>query len=46
MVASPSNHLLLTLPLPKLAPGTYRVHWVSAALDGHKADGSYSFKVK
>lgn len=36
----------MTLALPKLAPGTYRVHWMTAALDGHRMDGDYSFKVQ
>jgi methionine-rich copper-binding protein CopC len=45
-VADPSNHMHLTLALPKLAPGTYYVHWVSAAVDGHRMDGDYSFQVK
>lgn len=45
-VPDPKNHLHLTLPLPRLAPGTYYVHWVSAALDGHRMDGDYAFTVK
>jgi methionine-rich copper-binding protein CopC len=45
-VVEPSNHAHMTLALPKLAPGTYNVHWVSAALDGHRMDGTYSFAVK
>jgi methionine-rich copper-binding protein CopC len=45
-IADPENHLHLSLPLPKLAPGTYYVHWISAAVDGHKMDGDYSFTVK
>ncbi|SEC63596.1 copper resistance protein CopC [Terriglobus roseus] len=45
-IADPANHMHLSLPLPKLAPGTYYVHWVSAAVDGHRMDGDYSFKVK
>ena len=36
----------MTLALPKLGPGTYRVHWMTAALDGHRMDGDYSFKVQ
>jgi methionine-rich copper-binding protein CopC len=45
-VPDPANHMHLSLPLPKLAPGTYYVHWVSAAVDGHRMDGDYSFRVK
>ena len=45
-IADPKNHMHLSLPLPKLAPGTYYVHWVSAAVDGHRMDGDYPFRVK
>lgn len=36
----------MTLDVPKLAPGTYVVHWVSVAVDGHRLDGSYKFTVQ
>ena len=42
----PANAKHMTLALPKLGPGTYRVHWMTAALDGHRMDGDYSFKVQ
>jgi methionine-rich copper-binding protein CopC len=42
--ASDQKHI--TLALPKLNPGTYHVHWISAASDGHRMDGDYSFNVK
>ncbi|SEG35075.1 hypothetical protein SAMN05421819_2628 [Bryocella elongata] len=45
-VLDPKDSKHLTLKLPKLAPGTYYVHWVSAAADGHHMDGDYSFNVK
>jgi len=45
-VLDPKDSKHLTLKLPKLAPGTYYVHWVSAAPDGHRMDGDYSFNVK
>jgi methionine-rich copper-binding protein CopC len=45
-VQDPKDSKHLTLKLPKLAPGTYYVHWVSAAPDGHRMDGDYSFNVK
>jgi methionine-rich copper-binding protein CopC len=45
-VLDPADNKHLTLKLPKLAPGTYFVHWVSAAPDGHRMDGDYSFNVK
>ena len=30
----------ITLAVPKLTAGTYVVHWVSVALDGHRLEGS------
>ena len=45
-VVDPKDAKHMTLALPKLEPGTYRVHWVTAALDGHRMDGDYSFKVQ
>lgn len=36
----------LTLPLPMLKPGVYTVGWATAALDGHRATGKYTFTVK
>ena len=45
-VADPVDHAHLSLPIPTLAPGLYTVHWVSAAVDGHHLDGTYTFTVK
>ena len=45
-VADPADHAHLTLPVPHLPPGSYGVHWVTAALDGHHLDGTYTFTVK
>ena len=45
-VADPADHAHLSLPVPNLAPGTYYVHWVTAAMDGHHLDGTYAFNVK
>jgi len=42
--AADSKHL--SLPLPKLAPGIYYVHWVTASADGHRMNGDYKFTVK
>ena len=42
----PADPKHITLPLPKLASGVYHVHWVSAATDGHRMDGDYTFTVK
>ena len=45
-VVDASDHKHMTLDLPPLAPGVYYVHWASAATDGHRMDGQYSFTVK
>lgn len=37
---------VMTLALPRLAPGQYTVHWVAVAEDGHRAQGTYRFTVK
>ena len=42
----PADRKHMTLELPRLAPGVYSVHWVTAATDGHRMDGQYSFTVK
>jgi len=36
----------LFLAVPRLAAGTYIVHWVSVAVDGHRLEGSYKFTVQ
>ena len=36
----------MTLSLPKLPSGVYHVHWISAATDGHRMDGDYTFTVQ
>ena len=42
----PDDPTTLILPVPKLATGTYVVHWVNVAVDGHRLDGSYKFTVR
>jgi methionine-rich copper-binding protein CopC len=37
---------LITVELPALAAGRYKVHWVAVASDGHRTHGDYSFDVK
>jgi copper resistance protein C len=37
---------LITVPLPTLAAGRYKVHWVAVASDGHRTHGDYAFDVK
>jgi methionine-rich copper-binding protein CopC len=36
----------LILAVPKLAAGTYIVHWANVAVDGHRLEGSYKFTVQ
>ena len=45
-MVDPKDPKHITLPLPKLNAGVYHVHWVSAATDGHRMDGQYTFTVK
>ena len=45
-VVDPADHKHMTIDLPQLAPGVYYVHWATAATDGHRMDGQYSFTVK
>lgn len=37
---------MMTLPLPRLAPGVYTVNWVAVAVDTHCSQGDYKFTVK
>ncbi len=37
---------LLSVHLPPLAPGTYRVLWSVVARDGHRTEGTYTFTVQ
>ncbi len=43
---SSSDPKELTLALPRLSPGVYTVHWATAAVDGHRAEGQYNFSVR
>jgi len=43
---SVEDHRLLTVRIPLLAPGKYRVYWSVVARDGHRTEGDYPFKVK
>jgi copper resistance protein C len=42
--AADATHM--TLVLPALKPGSYSVHWVAIATDGHRTEGTYHFTVK
>jgi methionine-rich copper-binding protein CopC len=42
----PANPILMTVSVPKLAPGTYKVVWHAVATDTHHTQGSFTFEVK
>ncbi|MGU3399980.1 copper resistance protein CopC [Brucellaceae bacterium D45D] len=39
------NPKTLTIKLPALKPGTYKVEWEAASVDTHRTEGSFSFTV-
>ncbi|MFM0048007.1 copper homeostasis periplasmic binding protein CopC [Caballeronia grimmiae] len=41
-----ANTRVLTIAVPKLAPGTYTVQWTVMTHDAHKTKGAYTFAVK
>ncbi|WP_175925207.1 copper homeostasis periplasmic binding protein CopC [Burkholderia cepacia] len=41
-----SNPRVMTIALPKLAPGAYTVQWVAMTADAHRTKGAYTFRVK
>ena len=43
---SQHDNRLLTVRIPPLTPGKYRVYWSVVARDGHRTEGDYPFKVK
>jgi methionine-rich copper-binding protein CopC len=40
-----SDHRLLSVSLPRLKPGSYKVVWRVVSVDTHVAKGSFSFRV-
>jgi len=40
-----ANKSVLVLPLPALAPGSYRVMWRVVSVDTHVTEGSFRFQV-
>jgi methionine-rich copper-binding protein CopC len=36
----------MSVALPDLAPGVYKVQWTAVAADGHRTQGHYNFTVK
>lgn len=41
-----SDTTLLTVTVPALAPGTYRVQWRVVSVDTHVTEGDYTFQIK
>lgn len=46
ITADQANDKTLVQPLPKLAPGDYRVQWNTMGHDGHHTKGEIHFTVK
>ncbi|EMN1926167.1 copper homeostasis periplasmic binding protein CopC [Burkholderia ambifaria] len=42
----PATPRVMTVAMPKLAPGAYTVQWVAMTADAHRTKGTYTFKVK
>jgi methionine-rich copper-binding protein CopC len=40
-----SDKTLMSVSLPKLAPGTYKVKWSAVAVDTHHTTGTFTFTV-
>jgi methionine-rich copper-binding protein CopC len=45
-VVDPANPAALLVPLPRLAPGRYRVSWHVVSVDTHRTEGSYEFTIQ
>ena len=43
--ADPGDAKRLLVPVSRLDPGTYTVHWRAVSVDTHRSDGSYQFTV-
>lgn len=41
-----SNPRVMTVAMPKLAPGAYTVQWAAMTADAHRTKGTYTFRVK
>jgi methionine-rich copper-binding protein CopC len=45
MHGDPGDAERLEVPLRKLGPGTYTVHWRAVSVDTHRTQGTYRFTV-
>lgn len=43
---APSDNKVLSVGLPSLPPGTYKVIWHATAVDTHKTEGTFTFTIK
>jgi hypothetical protein len=41
-----SDRAILTVSVPALAPGTYRVQWRVVSVDTHVTEGDFTFEIK
>ncbi len=41
----PADARRLLVPVVRLAPGTYAVHWRAVSVDTHSSDGNYQFTI-
>ncbi|WP_423382172.1 copper homeostasis periplasmic binding protein CopC [Burkholderia sp. LMG 32019] len=41
-----ANPRVMTVAMPKLAPGAYTVQWTAMTADAHRTKGTYTFRVK
>ena len=41
-----SDGKMISVAMPKLKAGIYKVSWVAVAVDGHRSNGDYKFTVK
>jgi methionine-rich copper-binding protein CopC len=44
--SAPGDPKTLILAVPQLKAGTFVVHWVNVAVDGHRLEGNYKFSVQ
>lgn len=40
------EHNVLSVSVPKLPPGKYRVKWEAVAMDTHRTEGDFTFTIK
>lgn len=43
---APGDAKILSVDVPSLPPGTYKVIWHATAVDTHKTDGTFTFTVQ